>query len=102
MAATGRSNSGRHTCFMCILFMMSAAAIVMSALVLNRMLNDDDDESPMSTLSPDTAAGQKVDSSTPQVPSPVPEFRTEAVVDCDPPNQRDPSRVDQEQCGQRQ
>lgn len=101
MAATGRSNSGRHTCFMCILFMMSAAAIVMSALVLNRMLNDDD-ETPRSTLSPDTVAGQKVDSSTPRVPGPVPEFRTEAVVDCDPPNQRDPSRVDQEQCGQRQ
>lgn len=100
MAATGRSNSGRHTCFMCILFMMSAAAIVMSALVLNRMLNDDD-ETPRSTLSPDTAAGQKVDSSTPRVPGPVPEFRTEAVVDCDPPNQRDPSRVDQEQCRQR-
>lgn len=100
MAATVRSNSGRHTCFMCILFMMSAAAIVMSALVLNRMLNDDD-ETPRSTLSPDTAAGQKVDSSTPRVPGPVPEFRTEAVVDCDPPNQRDPSRVDQEQCRQR-
>lgn len=100
MAATGRSNSGRHTCFMCILFMMSAAAIVMSALVLNSMLNDDD-ETPRSTLSPDTVAGQKVDSSTPRVPGPVPEFRTEAVVDCDPPNQRDPSRVDQEQCRQR-
>lgn len=81
--------------------MMSAAAIVMSALVLNRMLNDDD-ETPRSTLSPDTVAGQKVDSSTPRVPGPVPEFRTEAVVDCDPPNQRDPLRVDQEQCGQRQ
>lgn len=102
MAATGHSNSGRHTCFMCILFMMSAAAIVMSALVLNRMLNDDDDETPRSTLSPDMAAGQRVSTSTTRTPGPEPEFRTEAVVDCDPPNQRNPSRVDQEQCRQMQ
>lgn len=82
--------------------MMSAAAIVMSALVLNRMLNDDDDEALRSTLSPDMGAGQRVGTSTTQTPGPEPEFRTEAVVDCDPPNQRNPSRVDQEQCRQMQ
>jgi hypothetical protein len=101
--APQRSTSARLTCFMCILFLMSAAAITMSAIVLNRMLKDDENSS-----SPETSAygaGQKLVTSTSvpsKGPSPAPDFRTDAVVDCDPPNSKNLARVTQEQCQQKQ
>ena len=97
--AKGQSNSGRHTCFMCILFLMSAGAITMSAIVLQRMLEDDDKGTSASTVSPN-AVGQNLGTSTPA--GSVPDFRSGAVVDCDPPNQGDPTRVTKEQCESKQ
>nr|XP_022286839.1 maltase-glucoamylase, intestinal-like [Crassostrea virginica] len=97
--AKGQSNSGRHTCFMCILFLMSAGAITMSAIVLHRMLEDDDKGTPAPTVSPN-AVGENLGTSTPA--GSVPDFRSGAVVDCDPPNQGDPTRVTKEQCESKQ
>ncbi|XP_062576597.1 sucrase-isomaltase, intestinal-like [Saccostrea cucullata] len=97
-----RSNSGRHTFFMCVLFLISAAAITMSAIAFNRMLKDD--KTPSSTSSPKEAQ-QNQNFSTP-APShgstPEPDFRTQAVVDCDPPNSKNLVRADRNECQQKQ
>lgn len=73
----------------------------MSAIVLNRMLNDDEKSSSPSP----NVAGQKLDTSTSvpsQGPRPVPDFRKDSVVDCDPPNSKNSVRVTEEQCQQKQ
>lgn len=93
-----QNNWGRHTFFMCVLFLMAAAAIAMSAIVLHRMLNDDNsDDSP--------ALGAEVGNppKTPPRSTPLPDSRRGSVVDCLPRNLREPRHdVTRGECERRQ
>ena len=96
------ANSGRHTFFMCVLFLMALTAIVMSAIVLKRML--DDDEAADNSIS-GTPESQHVKSETtrtvPPVTTPEVDYRTDAVVDCFPNNYADMSSANEAECLQR-
>lgn len=90
-----QSNSGRHTFFMCVLFLMAAGAITMSAIVLHRMLNEDDDV-PTATSAPTGPPGSGAEKgSTPTTPgsTPLPDSRRGAVVDCSPKNLKEKNYV---------
>lgn len=101
-----QNNWGRHTFFMCVLFLMAAAAIAMSAIVLHRMLNDDDsDDSPTSAGTGRPVSGAEVGNppTTPTRSTPLPDSRQGAVVDCLPRNLREPRQdVTRGECERRQ
>ena len=98
--AKQRSNSGRHTFFMCVLFLMATAAIVMSAIVLYRMLNEDDNKE-ATTAPPASATSGAETGRSPTTP--LPDSRHGAIVDCIPRNLREAQlSVTEGECTRRQ
>lgn len=99
--AKQRSNSGRHTFFMCVLFLMATAAIVMSAIVLYRMLNEDDNKEATTTAPPASATSGAETGRSPTTP--LPNSRHGAIVDCIPRNLREAQlSVTEGECTRRQ